>query len=288
MSGNLVILAGGIASRMKKSKPSGTLDQRLINEAKSITKSMIGVGHGYKPFLDYLLFNVREAGYKDIVIVVGENDNLIREYYGKKKQGNHYKGMTISYATQIIPKGRTKPLGTTDAVLQALQFRTDWKGKAFTVCNSDNLYSKHVLKLLLDSQYPNAMIDYALSGLKFEKRVGKLSVIKKDEEHFLIEIIEKPSPLEIEQVKGKDGRIGVSMNIFRLDYEMILPYLRTTPLHPERLEKELPVSVNIMVKGHPKSLYAFPISEYVPDLTSCNDIEVVRNYLNREFKDYEI
>lgn len=289
MNGNLVILAGGISSRMKKSIPSENLDHRLIADAKSITKSMIRVDNVHKPFLDYLLYNAREAGYKDVVIVIGKNDNLIMEHYGKKKKGNHYNGIIISYAIQRIPEGRTKPLGTADALLQALQFRTDWEGKRFTVCNSDNLYSKHVLKLLLDSQYPNAMIDYDRFGLQFgQERIEKFSVVKKDDENFLIEIIEKPTSEEIDKVKRKDGRIGVSMNIFQLSYNMILPYLKKIPMHPQRQEKELPVAIDMMVREHPKSLYAFPVSEHVPDLTSLDDIEGVRNYLDKEFKTREL
>lgn len=289
MSKNLVILAGGISSRMKKSKPSKDLDSQMVKNAKSISKSMLRVDYGRRPFMDYLLYNIKESGYRDIVIVVGEHDDSILEFYGKKKKDNLYKGMSISYATQIIPDGRKKPFGTADALLQALYFRTDWKGKKFTVCNSDNLYSKKVLKIMKESQYSNSMIDYDLKGLKFkQKRIEKFSVVNKDKENFLLEIIEKPTTEEVAKARDKDGRIGVSMNIFQFSYEMILPYLKTVPMHPVRLEKELPLAVNLMVKDNPKSMYTFPISEHVPDLTSLDDIHEVREYLEKEFKDIEL
>jgi glucose-1-phosphate adenylyltransferase len=273
---------------MKKSKASKDFDSQLAKDAKSITKSMLKVDYGRRPFMDYLLYNIKESGYKDIVIVVGEHDDSILEFYGKKKKGNIYKGMSISYATQVIPNGRKKPLGTADALLQALYFRTDWKEKKFTVCNSDNLYSKKVLKILKESQYSNSMIDYDLRGLQFEqKRIEKFSVVNKDKENFLLEIIEKPTPEEVAKARGKDGRIGVSMNIFQFSYEIILPYLKTVPMHPVRLEKELPSAVNLMVSDNPKSMYTFPISEHVPDLTSLDDIPQVREYLKKEFKDIE-
>lgn len=50
------------------------LDQKLIEEADKKTKSIIGVGENYRQFLDYLLCNAREAGYAEILIVVGEKD----------------------------------------------------------------------------------------------------------------------------------------------------------------------------------------------------------------------
>ena len=71
--GKLVILAGGISSRMKKPVNSDVnVEEKLIEDADKKSKSMIGVGNNYRPFLDYLLFNAKQSGYNDIVLVVGE------------------------------------------------------------------------------------------------------------------------------------------------------------------------------------------------------------------------
>jgi glucose-1-phosphate adenylyltransferase len=283
----LVILAGGISSRMRKPASASTdVDRQLMKEADNKAKSMIGVGGSARPFLDYLLFNAREEDYGDIVIVVGEQDDSIRAHYGRKDRGNAYHGLSISYAVQKIPAGRDKPLGTADALLCALRSRKDWKGSGFTVCNSDNLYSRPALRLMKDSPYPNALVDYDRSSLKFEQsRIEKFAVTRKDGDHFLVEIIEKPTAEQIESVRDSDGTIGVSMNIFRLDYDMILPYLESCPLNPVRHEKELPTAVINMIKDHPKTCYAYPLKEHIPDLTNRDDIGVVREYLEREFKD---
>ena len=72
--GHLVILAGGISSRMRK-PASGIVDVDLMKEADAKSKSMIGVGRENLPFLNYLLFNAREAGYADVVLVIGERDH---------------------------------------------------------------------------------------------------------------------------------------------------------------------------------------------------------------------
>ncbi|MFA5805273.1 MAG: sugar phosphate nucleotidyltransferase [Melioribacteraceae bacterium] len=285
MNGKLVILAGGISSRMKKSESSDReLDPQLINDADLKSKAMIRIGENERPFLDYLLFNAYESGYRDIVIVIGEKDDSIKKYYETKENKKIFNGMEISYAVQPIPEGRGKPLGTADALYHALKLKTGWSGASFTVCNSDNLYSQNALKLMLESKYKNSMIDYDRDGLNFEKeRIEKFSVTKKDNERFLVDIIEKPTIEEIESAKDKNGAIGVSMNIFKLNYDMIYPFLETVPLHPVRKEKELPTAIKMMIEKFSKSLYAYPVSEEVPDLTSKEDISKVKMFLEKHF-----
>lgn len=283
--GRLVILAGGISSRMKKPADiKEEIDLRLVEEANQKAKSMIGVGENYRPFLDYLLYNVRESGYKDILIVIGEKDESIKSYYGNKDKDNEFYGLNISYGVQKIPDGKVKPIGTADALYQGLQYKKEWEGKRFTVCNSDNLYSQKALKLLLNTEYTNAMIDYDRNALEFElSRIEKFAVTKKDEEGYLTDIIEKPSEKEIEAAKSKEGIIGVSMNIFSLQYDMILPFLEIVPFHPIRQEKELPEAIKMMISQHAKSLFAFPFAEHVPDLTIKSDILPVKKYLEKHF-----
>jgi len=284
MKGKLVILAGGVSSRMKNSVVSNNqVDSKIIEDAEKKSKGMIRIGKDERPFLDYLLFNVRQAGYEDIVIVISERDSTIKEHYS-----NHsIEGLNISYAIQMIPVGREKPLGTADALHQALKLKPDWKGASFTMCNSDNLYSVNALKLMLESKHLNAMIDYDRDGLEVEKeRIEKFAVTKKDDEGFLLDIIEKPTEEEIKTVKGKNGFIGVSMNLFRFNYDMIFPFLETVPLHPLRQEKELPAAVKLMIAENPKSLFCYPLREHVPDLTSKSDILTVKKYLEIHYHNY--
>ena len=286
--GRLVILAGGISSRMKKPVDSNVnVEEKLIEDADKKSKSMIGVGNNYRPFLDYLLFNARQTGYKDIVVVVGEKDNSVRDYYGSSEKNNNFNGINISYAVQPIPAGRNKPLGTADALLWGLKSKPEWTGSKFTVCNSDNLYSQKALKLMLNSPYIAALIDYDRSALEFDiSRIERFAVTTKNENGFLIDIIEKPSPEIIESVKSKSGFIGVSMNIFSLSYDVIFPILEKVPLHPKRKEKELPEAVKILATEIKESVYAYPLSEHVPDLTSKEDIIQVKEYLEKNYKDF--
>lgn len=287
MNGKLVILAGGISSRMKNSQSSfSNLNSKIIFEAESKSKAMISVGFNERPFLDYLLYNAYQVGYRDVVIIIGQKDNSIKDYYDKIENRNQFKEINISYAVQLIPEGRLKPLGTADALLCGLKSRSDWRGETFTVCNSDNLYSERALRLMLHSKCPNALIDYNRDTLGCEKeRIEKFAVTKKDDTGYLVDIIEKPSAEEIESVKGKNGFVGVSMNIFSFNYDMFYPFLEIVPLHPLRQEKELPTAIKMMLKKFSKSVFTFELSEEVPDLTNKDDIIKVKSYLEKHFKD---
>lgn len=265
---------------------NSAIDENLISDANKKSKSMIGVGKNDRPFLDYLLFNARNVGYSNIVVVIGEKDNSIKEYYGSSEKNNAFNEINISYAIQPTPSGKIKPLGTADALLWGLKSKPEWVGSKFTVCNSDNLYSQKALKLMLTSPYIGAMIDYNRSTLEFElARIEKFAVTVKDEKGFLKDIIEKPSAEVIESIKSKYSYVGVSMNIFSLTYDKIFPILERTPIHPERKEKELPEAVKILANEIKESVYAYQLSEHVPDLTSKEDILRVKNYLNEHYKE---
>jgi ADP-glucose pyrophosphorylase len=282
-SPNLVILAGGVSSRMKKSIHA-LADPPVQHAVSHISKSMIGLGGGKRPFLDYLLWNAEQAGYRDVVLVVGERDRSFRERYGDADRGNRFHDLEISYAVQKVPPGRTKPLGTADALLQALLFRRDWRGRGCTVCNSDNLYSVPAMRRILEEGDHCALMDYDRDALGFPPaRAQQFAVLVKDVSGMLVDIMEKPSPEQVVRAAGPDGRVGVSMNLWRFSCDVVLPFLERAPLHPERMEKELPVAVGMMVREQPGTMKAIPIAEHVPDLTSAHDINEVEEYLRNHY-----
>lgn len=288
MDRNIVILAGGASSRMKNFVTTGsTLAAQLVFEAQTKPKAMLGLGKRARPFLDYLLFNVEMAGYENVVVVVAESDTSVQEYYDTCGGAKQFRQLKFSYVPQRIPLGRERPLGTADALLQALNATRSWEGQRFTVCNSDNLYSVTALKLLLEDEHDNAMIDYDRATLEFsEERVAQFAVIKKGRDGFLQNIVEKPTLGDLNRGKKSLGRIGVSMNIWRFTFNDVLPYLESIPIHPVRQEKELPVAVQKIVAEHPRSVFTIPLSEHVVDLTSLADIPIVQEYLRREFPNF--
>lgn len=287
MNGKLLVLAGGMSSRMKKAiEGTSTLDSALMEQANNLPKGMIGVGNSGRPFLDYLLYNAHRAGYQEVVLLLNPKDTVTRPHYEKLVSEGNAWGLTIKFAIQHIPADREKPLGTADAVYQGVQQTPEWAGYKFTVCNSDNLYSVNALRVLRETPHPNALISYDPAALGVEpERVKAFAILRTDAEGHLKDIIEKPNDEQIAMVLAESGRIGVSMNVFSFTTDQIKPVLERVPLNPIRLEKELPTAVSMLVEEIPNSVLVIPLAESVPDLTSKNDIAVVQAYLENEFSE---
>lgn len=282
MTDKLVILAGGASSRMKQDIAGNTeLTEAQKEQANKRSKSLISIGNSNRPFMDYLLYNAKKAGYKTIYIITGKQNELFKSFYGEKDKGNRFNGLTINFAVQMIPEGREKPLGTADALYQAMDQYDELKSSSFTICNSDNLYSVNALRLLREfNQSPNALISYDRDSLDFtEDRIAKFALMQFDGDHYLIDIVEKPSLDKVHHFKDKEGKLRVSMNIFKFDGSLFFKYVKDCPLHPIRKEKELPTALLTMIKDHPNTMKGIPLSEHVPDLTSKDDILTIKRYV---------
>lgn len=277
-------MAGGAASRMKKEAEVQNVDQKLIQQADTINKGMIGVGKAGKSLIDYQLFNAHLAGFEEVLLVLHPEDHFTQEYYiGQMAESNTW-GIDIYFSRQNILPGRVKPAGTADAVLQALQQNKGWQSGKVIILNSDNLYSTKALDLLWNAPTGNALVGYDRSALGFaEDRISAFAVIRTDKVGYLQEIIEKPDEETIARIFSKTGRIEVSMNAFVVLTEELIPYLEKTPFHPERNEKDLPKAITLMSDEKPKSVYVIPLAENVPDLTSKHDLAIVQNYLKENY-----
>ncbi len=283
----LLIMAGGMSSRMKKNEGSDTLDSTLVQQANTLPKGMIGVGKDGRPFMDYLIYNAHKAGYDEVLILKNPKDQVTKPYYDKLVSDGKAWGMNFLYATQTIAPDREKPAGTADAIQQALEQTPQWKGDRFTVCNSDNLYSVNVLKLLSENPVPNIVVSYESVALGVEpERVKSFAVIKADADNYLVQIIEKPNDKQIESSRDLNGKIGVNMNVFHFNYDDILEYVLKEPFNPIRNERELPTAVMKMASENPKKVIIVAVEENVPDLTSKGDISVVQKYLVDTFGDF--
>lgn len=278
----LLILAGGMSSRMKKNLEGNTkLDSKLIEQANTLPKSMIGLGKDGRPFLDYVLYNASVAGVKEVVLLLNPKDDVSQSHYEKLMQEDKSWGLNIGFARQNIPEGRQKPLGTTDAIEQALNQFPAWRSSRFIICNGDNLYPVKAFQLLLDETYPNAMLDWDTEGYNVD-RVRNCAIIKKDSDHYLIDLLEKPNDEEWAEIVETMPRIGISWNIFAFTGADLIPFLKKTPLHPVRNEKEIPVTVRMWANENPKGIYTIQIADVLPDLTSKHDIAEVQALLNYE------
>ena len=89
MTNTIVILAAGMSSRMKKSTDS-SIGSTKADEANKKSKSLITFGN--KPFIFFLLENIVDAGFQNVIMVVGqdyedfknEKGNLELVYNSKK------------------------------------------------------------------------------------------------------------------------------------------------------------------------------------------------------------
>ncbi|NCC94511.1 MAG: hypothetical protein EOM10_14745, partial [Opitutae bacterium] len=86
-----------------------------------------------RPFLDYVLTVVADAGYRRICLVIGPEHRELREYYSAVRAAR----LHIEFAVQ------QRPLGTADAVLAAQSFA---QGEPFLMINSDNHYPQVALE----------------------------------------------------------------------------------------------------------------------------------------------
>ncbi|MCV9929915.1 sugar phosphate nucleotidyltransferase [Flavobacterium sp. LS1R49] len=284
MHDNLIILAGGASSRMKKEVVLNNLTEEEIAQANERSKGLIGVGPNGRPLLDYLLLNAKKAGYKNIIIIIGEQGELFKEFYGSQDKNNDFHGLNISFAVQYIPEGRVKPFGTADALFQAVEQFPEMNSQSYSACNSDNLYSAAALLALRETNSPNAFIGYDRDALDFpSERISRFAIAKLDENNYLLDILEKPTAEDLEKYKDSEGKLRVSMNAFKFDGAMLYPYLKNCPVNPEREEKELPTVLLNAIKDNPKTALGIPFSEHVPDLTAKEDIAEVKEYLKKYY-----
>ena len=286
MHDSLVILAGGASSRMKKEAVTNNLSPEEIAQANERSKGLIGVGASGRPLLDYLLWNAKKAGYKNIYIIIGEQGELFKEFYGSKTKDNDFHGLNISFAVQYIPEGRVKPFGTADALFQAVEQYPELNSQFYSVCNSDNLYSAEALRALRETESPNAFISYDRDAMDFPlERISRFAIAKLDQNNQLLDILEKPTEEDLKQYKDAEGKIRVSMNAFKFNGKTLYMHLKNCPVHPERDEKELPTVLLNSVKENPNTTIGIPFSEHVPDLTAKEDIAEVKTYLAKYYPD---
>jgi len=279
MDKKLIIMAGGASSRMKRSLETSELTPETKKIARSAHKSLIPLGSKQKPLLFHLIQNAVNAGFKEVYLITSPENEAFRECVGSASKNNLFAGALVHYAIQYLPQGRNKPLGTADAVQQAMEQYPELKNEFFSICNADNLYSVHAFALLLAPRdTPHALISYNRSSLNYSSaRMSSFAIIDISEEGLLENIIEKPDPETFKNYEDTSDHIGVSMNIFSFEGALLFPYLKNCPIHLERNEKELPEAVRMMIKESKNRTRCFKVSEHLPDLTSAEDLKNFSN-----------
>ena len=98
-----VILARGLGKRMRKSDDTASLDESQARAADAGMKGMIPIG---RPFLDYLISALADAGIERVCIVVGPEHNAVVDHYTRECVPDR---VEISFALQQKALGREVP-----------------------------------------------------------------------------------------------------------------------------------------------------------------------------------
>jgi dTDP-glucose pyrophosphorylase len=146
-SATLLVLAAGMGSRY------GGL------------KQMDPVGPGGETIIDYSVYDALRAGFSKLVFVIRKDiEQQFKEIVGARFE----KRIPVEYVFQeldklpagfTVPAGRTKPWGTTHAILMA----ADVIHEPFAVINADDFYGAHSYRILCEHLKSGAS-DFAMVG----------------------------------------------------------------------------------------------------------------------------
>lgn len=277
-----VILARGLGTRMRReppaaasakaspSRPSETaqgatgtaLTTHQANAAASGAKGMMPFA---RPFLDYSLSVLADAGIREAVLVVGPEHEDMRAYFRRTAAGRR---VALRFAIQ------QEPLGTADAVAAAATVVND---AAFLVLNSDNLYPVDAVRALaaLGSSGLVAFEAGALArgGIEAE-RVFKFALLDIGPDECLRTVVEKPPPDHPLAVRTERW---VSMNLWSFTPRIFNACSRIAP--STRGEFELQDAVTFAMQEFGEPFHVVRSHEPVLDLSSRADIAVVGAHL---------
>lgn len=250
-----VVLARGLGTRMRASDSAAGLDTAAAAVADTGLKAMIPVG---RPFLDYVLSALADAGFTDACLVIGPEHAAIRERYEIIAPPARIR---VHFAVQEEPRG------TADAVLAAESFAGEGP---FVVLNSDNYYPAAALAELHRRSAP-AMVAFARDALIARgnvapDRVARFGAVEVDGGGML-----RNMTGDVERAAASTGgRVYASMNCWLFTPPMF-EACREVPVS-RRGEKELTQAVQYAVDKLAMRFEAIFSEGPVLDLSSRADI----------------
>jgi glucose-1-phosphate thymidylyltransferase len=258
-----VILARGLGTRMRRSDTSAAIAAEQARVADTGVKAMIPVG---RPFLDYVLSGLADAGITDVCLVIGPEHGAVREYYGGTLKPERVR---LAFAIQEQPRG------TADAVAAAAGVVGD---APFLVLNSDNYYPVEAYRALAALEGPG-LVAFERDAMLAESnvpadRIGQFAIVRIGEGDVMVEVIEKPDPATLASF-GDD--VFLSMNCWRFDKTVLDACRRVSP--SLRGELELPDAVRLAQREHKTTFRVVRMRAGVLDLSSRGDIATVADRL---------
>ena len=260
-AGRAVVLARGLGTRMRSADPGAALSHAQRRAADAGQKAMMPIDG--RPFLDFLLSALADAGLRHAGIVVAPSHGEIREHYETISPPDR---LTIDFLVQQTAAG------TADAVLAA----EPWTGdEPFLVMNGDNLYPVPALRELARLEEPGLpgfeRDDLVRSSNIQPDRIASFALLAVDPDGYLTGILEKPSPATVAKA---GANAPISMNCWRFD-RRIFDACRDVP-PSARGELELPGAVAVAV-ARGMRFRVLPARGPVLDLSGRSDaVEVGR------------
>jgi dTDP-glucose pyrophosphorylase len=247
-----VVLARGLGRRMQQADPQADLSDEQRRAANAGLKAMMPIGG--RPFLDFVLHTLADAGISRVALVVAQDHDAVRHYYSAI---NPPRRVTIDFVVQH------HAAGTADALLAAEEWTA---GGSFLSLNSDNLYPAESLGRLAALDEPGLTIfardELIRTSNISDERIRSFALVETDESGYLKRIVEKP-PAE-----RATGPVMVSMNSWRFD-SRIFDFCRNVP-RSARGEFELPEAVGLALSSGVR-FKAIPAAGPVLDLSRRSD-----------------
>ena len=179
MTGEAIILAGGLGTRLKE----------IVSDAP---KSMAPING--RPFLEYQLDLLDRWGLKKVILSVGYQKEIIQHHFGEQ-----YKSLQLVYAVE------DEPLGTGGAILNALQFV---EGYAVFILNGDTYFDVNFQRL--DDFRKIKEADFCLS-MRFEIDPARFGMLEFDNNNRITQFYEKSDGME-------EGYINGGVYVVRKEY----------------------------------------------------------------------
>ncbi len=253
---------------MRRADHTAAADAAQARVAATGLKAMIPFR---RPFLDYILSALADAGCLDICLVIGPEHDVVRDYYERTHPPQRTR---IRFAIQEEARG------TADAVLSAEAFAGD---APFLVLNSDNYYPAEVLRALaaLDGPGLPAFRRSTLiaQGNIDADRIRSYALLTIGADGLLQDIVEKPDPETFaREVELRGDEVRVSMNCWRFGPTI---FAACRGIEPSlRGELELPNAVRYSVRVLGERFRAVSVDAGVLDLSRREDIAEVERRLS--------
>jgi D-glycero-alpha-D-manno-heptose 1-phosphate guanylyltransferase len=182
---------------------AGGLGTRLRGIVKNIPKVMVDIKG--KPFLEYLVLQLKNYSINDIILCIGYLSEKIEEYF---KNGYDWR-INISYSKE------SNSLGTGGAIKLAENLITE---DDFIVMNGDSFFDINLCKLIDYHLNKKALVTMALAKVKDIARYG---VVERSKGNEIKNFIEKGECSDLNLINGGVYILNRKIFDFTLEGEKI-------------------------------------------------------------------